>query len=163
LSQAIAELEKLLGQLVTEHGQLLKCVDAHGVAMRSLRTEDLIAAGSEIEKCRTRILFLEARRRMALQQITRLHKVPPTASLGEIADLVPQYKLSLLKLREQLRQLTGQIGRKTKISGAVAGALLGHLNTAVRLIAGAVQQANVYTKQGTPSARQRIGVIEAVA
>ena len=163
MSQPIAELEKLLTQLVAEHQQLLKSVDAHATAMRTMALADLAAAGSAIEQCRTRIVFLEGRRRLAIGQIVRLHKVPPTASLAEIAAIVPQYKLSLLKLRDQLKTLTTQIARKTNVSGKVAGALLGHLNTAVRLIAGAVKQANVYTKQGTPSTRQRIGVMEAVA
>ncbi|HEX8340646.1 MAG TPA: flagellar export chaperone FlgN [Tepidisphaeraceae bacterium] len=163
MSQPIAELEKVLTQLVAEHGQLLKCVDAHASAMRTMAVADLAAAGSAIEQSRTRIMFLEGRRRLAIAQIVRLHKVPPTASLAEIAAAAPQYKLSLLKLRDQLKALTTQIARKTNVSGKVAGALLGHLNTAVRLIAGAVKQANVYTKQGTPSTRQRIGVMEAVA
>jgi hypothetical protein len=44
----------------------------------------------------------------------------------------------------------------------LAGAVLGHLNTVVRLIAGAVEQAGVYTKQGVPQVSARIGVIEAV-
>ena len=41
-------------------------------------------------------------------------------------------------------------------------ALLGHLNTVVRLIAGAVERAGVYTKTGAPQMSNRIGVMEAV-
>jgi hypothetical protein len=36
------------------------------------------------------------------------------------------------------------------------------LNTVVRLIAGAVEQAGVYTKTGSPKVSGRIGVLEAV-
>ena len=44
----------------------------------------------------------------------------------------------------------------------LAGAVLGHLNTVVRLIAGAVERAGIYTKSGVPQVSNRIGVMEAV-
>ena len=113
----IAELEKLLTQLVAEHQTMLQCLDAHQAAMRQFRLDDLAIASSGIEQSRTRIAFLETRRRLTMQQVVRLHKVSPTAPLAEIANIVPQYKLSLLRLREQLKQLAGQIARKSTVSG----------------------------------------------
>ena len=163
LSIAIAELEKVLGQLVAEHATLLTRFQEHAAAMPALRLGDLAAAGQAIEASRTRIVFLESRRKLAIAQVVRLHKVSPTASLAELAELSPPHRLALLKHREQLRALVAQIARRGTISAKVAGAMLGHLNSAVRLIAGAVQQANVYTRHGTPGTRQRIGVMEAVA
>jgi hypothetical protein len=59
--------------------------------------------------------------------------------------------------------LAWKIAENTHVAGRVTGAFLGHLNTAVRLISGAVQHAGVYTKYGTPRVSQRIGVMEAVA
>ena len=40
--------------------------------------------------------------------------------------------------------------------------MLGHLNTVVRLLAGAVERAGVYTKDGIPRVASRIGIMEAV-
>jgi hypothetical protein len=40
--------------------------------------------------------------------------------------------------------------------------VLGHLNTAMRLFAGAVGQSGTYTKNGVPRVSARIGVMEAV-
>ena len=55
-----------------------------------------------------------------------------------------------------------QISNRVTVAGRLAGALLGHLNTAVRLIAGAVEQAGLYTRDGSPKVSGRIGVMEAV-
>ena len=76
---------------------------------------------------------------------------------------LPPAKASLLKRRDELKLVTGVISRKTVVSGKIAGALLGHLNTVVRLVAGAVQGAAVYTRQGTHKVNARIGGLEAVA
>lgn len=162
MSAPIAELEKLLTMLLAEHRTLLDAITAHQDAMRTFRFDDLATAQDAIEASRTRIVMTEARRRVLVQQIVRLHKLPATVSLTQIAEVAPQHKKNLLKLRDELKLLAGQITRKTTVSSKVAGALLGHLNTVVRLVAGAVQQAAVYTKQGMPTVSARIGVMEAV-
>ena len=68
----------------------------------------------------------------------------------------------LLKLRDELKKTIEQIQTRTHIAGRFAGAVLGHLNTVVRLIAGAVERAGIYTKNGVPQVSNRIGVMEAV-
>jgi hypothetical protein len=68
----------------------------------------------------------------------------------------------LLGLRDELRSVIEQIQRRTHVAGRLAAAVLGHLNTVVRVLAGAVEQAGVYTKHGTPHVATRIGVMEAV-
>ncbi len=158
-----AELEKLLAQLVNEHRTLLNAVELHLEAMRTFKYEFLAQANETIEASRTRIVMLEARRRIVIQQLCRLNKLPANASLQQIAEVAtPQGKVALMKLRDELKVITGQVARKTNVSSRVATAMLGHLNTVVRLVAGAVQQAAVYTKQGMPTVAARIGVMEAV-
>ncbi len=163
MSVPIAELEKLLTLIVAEHRVLSDAVQAHQNAMRTFKVDQLATAQAALELSRTKLLGYEAKRRIVIQQIARLHKIPVTASLQQIADAAPQYRKNLLKLRDELKLITGQISRKTTISSKVAGAMLGHLNTVVRVVAGAVQQAAVYTKQGMPTVSARIGVMEAVA
>ena len=51
---------------------------------------------------------------------------------------------------------------RTHVAGRVATAVLGHLNTVVRLVAGAVEKAGLYTKNGVPRVSSRIGVMDAV-
>ncbi len=162
MSTTIVELEKVLQKMVLDHRNLLNQVQVHQEAMKKFKVEEMSATGEAIESIRKQILATESRRRALVQQVARLHKLPANASLSEIAGAVPQYKASLLKLRDELKFLTAQISRKTTVSSKVAGTLLGHLNTVVRLIAGAVQQAAVYTKQGMPPTNARIGVMEAV-
>jgi hypothetical protein len=158
----IADLEKLLLQIAAEHRTLLANLTLHQDAMRTFKLDEMTAAGEAVEASRTRLVMLEARRRVLVQQIARLHKLAPNASLAEIAAIAPQHKAGLLKIRDELKLITGQITRRTTVSQKVAGALLGHLNTVVRLVAGAVQSAAVYTKQGMPTVSGRIGVMEAV-
>jgi hypothetical protein len=89
-------------------------------------------------------------------------KLTGTTTLSRLAESLPQYKQPLLALREQLKAKVNEVATRSTVAGRVAGALLGHLNTVVRLLAGAVEQAGIYTKQGTPQVSARIGVIEAV-
>jgi hypothetical protein len=157
------ELEKLLAQLIAEHKTLLNAVELHLEAMRTFKFEHVSQATEAVEASRTRVMMLETRRRVVIQQICRMNKLPANATLTQIADVAtPQGKVTLLKLREELKQIAGQISRKTNVSSRVAAAMLGHLNTVVRLVAGAVQQAAVYTNKGMPTVAARIGVMEAV-
>lgn len=162
MSAPIAELEKLLVQIIAEHRTLLGGLNLHVEAMKAFKIADVSAATDIVEGSRVRIVMFESRRKLVLQQIARLYKLPLTATLREIAAAAPEYRISLMKHREALQQITSQISRKTTVSSRVAGALLGHLNTVVRIVAGAMQQRTLYTKQGMRTVHSRIGMIEAV-
>jgi hypothetical protein len=79
-----------------------------------------------------------------------------------LAAVFPQRREPLFALRDALRDVMEKIQTKATIASRLAGAVLGHLNTAVRLLAGAVEHAGIYTKNGTPRVAARIGAIEAV-
>jgi hypothetical protein len=68
----------------------------------------------------------------------------------------------LLKLRAELKDVINRVQARTHVAGKLASAVVGHLNTVVRLLAGAVEKAGLYTKQGIPQVSSRIGVMEAV-
>jgi hypothetical protein len=164
MSAQIAELDKLLAQLVAEHNTLAGCMDTHLAAMKRMSADEIVAAGASIELCRTRLVSIENRRRVLVQQIVRINKLPAAASLSDIAAVcLPPAKASLLKRRDELKLVTGLVKRKSLVSAKLAGALAGHMNTVMRLVTGAVQKAAVYTKQGTHKMNARIGVMEAVA
>ena len=83
-------------------------------------------------------------------------------TLAQIAAAHPQAGPKLLGQRDELKKLIKQISDRTHVAGRLASAVLGHLNTAMRLFAGAVGQSGTYTKHGTPKVAARIGVMEAV-
>ena len=162
MSPMIAELEKSLAGLVAEHKTLLDAVQAHLDAMRTFKTAGIAAAADAIEASRTRIVFAENKRRQLMLQVIRTHKFEPDITLAEIAAAVPAHRVSLMKVRDQLRAAMQDVAARTNVSSRVAHAMLGHLNTVVRMIAGAMQTAAVYSRTGTAIASGRVGMIEAV-
>ena len=162
MSKQIVDLESILHQQVVEHRKMLAMSDTHQEAMKKFSLKSMEDIGHLQEACRLRMATLEYKRKTLTLQIAKLHKLPGDLKLPQLAELYPQYKPSLLKLRAELRDLMDQITRKNFIAGRVAGAVLGHLNTVVRLLAGVVEKAGLYTKQGIPKVSARIGVMEAV-
>jgi hypothetical protein len=162
MQRQLAELESVLTMLVAEHRKLLTFTDAQQAAMRSVDLAALDAAVNGQEACRLRITTLEVRRRGLAVQLTKGQRVEQPVTLTKLADLYPQRRQSLFKLRDELRDVASTISNRTKVSSRLAGAVLGHLNTVVRLLAGAVERAGVYTKAGVPRVASRIGIMEAV-
>jgi hypothetical protein len=181
----LSELEAALQQMVAEHRKLLAFVDAQQAAMRKMDLAAMDVAVNAQEACRLRIATLETKRKTLVLFLTRGQKLegpggPPNAksairnpqsaignppvTLSQLAALYPQRRDPLLKLGAELKQIAAQVAGRTKVAGKLAGAVLGHLNTVVRLLAGAVERApGVYTKDGVPRVSARIGIMEAVA
>jgi hypothetical protein len=162
MSRLIFDLESVLQQLIVEHRKLLKHVEAHQNAMKTMALDEIDKAASQQEASRLRIGSLETMRRAVVLQITQQHKLSGEVTITRLAQLFPQRGEALVKLREELKKTIMQIQAKTHIAGRLAGAVLGHLNTVVRLIAGAVERAGIYTKAGVPQVSNRIGMMEAV-
>jgi len=162
MSKLLNELETLLGRLIVEHEKLLHQLESHHGAMKRLDLKAMEQAGHAQEDTRVRIATLETRRKLLVAQAAASLRLPPTSTLAQLADAAGPLRAKLLALREKLKGLINQVSSRAYIAGRVAGAVLGHLNTAVRLIAGAVEQAGLYTKQGVPKVSTRIGVLEAI-
>jgi hypothetical protein len=162
MSRQLFDLESVLQQLVVEHRKMLRHLQAHQSAMASFALDQMDQAGNHQDACRMRIAALEARRRSIVLDLARQNRLAGDLSLSQLAGLFPQRAPMLMSLREELRQVASQIQSRGHIAGRLAGAVLGHLNTVVRLLAGAVERAGVYTRQGVPRVSSRIGVMEAV-
>lgn len=162
MSRLVSDLETVLQGLVAEHRKLLEQARAHEAALRAVDLPAMGALAAQQEATRLRIAAWENRRRSAVGQIARTMRLEPKVTLARLADLHPPRRAELLRLRGELKDLAEQIAGRTKVAGRIATAVLGHLNTAVRLLAGAVERAGVYTKSGAPKVTRRIGVIEAV-
>jgi hypothetical protein len=111
---------------------------------------------------RLRIASLETKRKVLIALIARSHRMTQALTLPDLAAMYPAQGPALLKLRDELKDVIRQVQTRTHVVGRVAAAVVGHLNTVVRLLAGAVEKAGLYTKQGIPQVSTRIGVMEAV-
>ncbi len=162
MSRQISELETILAHLIVEHQKLLKHIEVQQEAMKALDLRTMEDATHLQESTRLRIATLENRRRALVTQLARGMKLTTEPTVRQLADLFPQRRDALLKLREALKEIMTRIAARAGVAGRLAGALTGHLNTVMRILAGAVEQAGVYTKQGVPRVASRIGVMEAV-
>jgi hypothetical protein len=161
----LADLESTLQMLVAEHRKLLAFMDTQQAAMRALDLGAMDKAINGQEACRLRISTLETKRRGIVSLLTKGQRVEQPVTITKVAALYPQRRDALLKLRDELRGVATTISSHSKIAGKLAGSVLGHLNTVVRMLAGAVERtsAGTYTKSGNPRLSNRIGVMEAVA
>ena len=163
MSAQLTELDGLLKQLVAEHRKLLADLDAQQAAMRRLDADAMDAATRRQEQARLRILSLETRRRLITAQLAKMLRVPEQqVTVLKLAELAPHYRPSLLASRTELKELIAKISTRATVAGKVAGAVLGHINQVIRIIAGAVERAGLYTKSGVPQVSARVGVMEAV-
>lgn len=158
----LIELETVLRQLIDEHGKLLKHIDANVAAMKVLKVKAIDETTQLQEAARLRIAASEQRRRSLTLALAKQARVSGEPKLSQLADLYPQRREELLQLRAELLTTLKEVGSKTYIANRLAGAVLGHLNTAMRLFTGAVRNAGLYTRAGSPQMARRIGVMDAL-
>ena len=162
MQREIAQLQMVLQQLIAEHEKLLALLGNQQAAMKKLDLPAIDQLTALADATRMRIAGLDGKRKALVNQLAGMLKLPANTTLRRLAEAIPQHKQALLALREQLRAKVSEVATRSTVAGRVAGALLGHLNTVVRLLVGAAEQAGIYTKQGTPRVSTRIGVIEAI-
>jgi len=162
MNREAGQLQIILQQLVVEHEKLLVQLAAQQAAMKKLDLPALDQLTGLQDATRMKIAALDGKRKTLVMQLALVLKIGGIPTLSRLAEAMPQHKQTLLTLRDQLKAKVHEVSTRSTVAGRVAGAVLGHLNTVVRLLAGAVEQAGLYTKQGTPQVSARIGVIEAV-
>ncbi len=162
MSRQISELETILQQMIGEHRKLLGLLDTHLAAMKTCQLAKMDELSVTQEACRLRIAGLDQKRKLVVAQIGKELRLSGEVTLRAIATACPARAQVLNKLRVELKDLAEKVRTHCYISGRVANAVLGHLNTVVRLVAGAVEKAGLYNKRGVPRVANRIGVMEAV-
>ena len=162
LPKQVLELEAVLQQLIDEHRKLLKHIDANQAAMKALNVKAIDETTQLQEAARLRIATAEQKRRALTQVLAKHMRVAGEPKVSQLAELYPQRRVQLLKLRNELMTVLKQVGERTFITSRLAGAVLGHLNTAMRLFAGAVRHAGLYTRSGSPQMGRRVGMMDAV-
>ncbi len=162
MSRQLSDLQSVLQLLVAEHERMLKLMDEQQLAVKKLDVKRIEELAVLQENTRLRISGMDSRRRLLMQQISAAARLDGSPTIARLAEAFPQFRAALLTLRDRLRALAAAVSAKAQVAGKIAGAVLGHLNTVVRVFAGATEQAGLYSRQGVPVASKRIGVIEAV-
>lgn len=157
-----SELERIMRQLIETHRSLIGAMESHQTAMKAMDPKAMERAGQDQQSLRRRILLLERQRIAATAARGRQLRLDQPVTLTMLAQADPQRGQVLMKLRQELKSLVEEAARRSQIASRLAGAVLGHLNTALRFVGGAMSQAGVYTRGGSPRMAGRIGVIEAV-
>jgi hypothetical protein len=162
MSRFLPELESVLRSLADEHKRLLAHVEAQQAAMKTFDLKAMDDARNQQEASRLRVAALETKRRTIVAHLAKGLKLGGKMTLSQIADLHPPRREALLAVRNELKELATTIAARSHVAGRLASSVLGHLNTVVRLLAGAVEKAGLYTKHGVPSVSSRIGMMEAI-
>jgi FlgN protein len=162
MSRHISDLQVILMQLTAEHRKLFDQLEAQHAAMKKFDLPVISDWITRSESTRLRINDLESRRRTLMRQLTIALKLREEPRITQLAELFPAQAEGLLKARLELRELATRIARRTQSSSRLTSAVLGHLNTVVRLLAGAAERAGLYNKQGIPRVVSRLGVMDAI-
>ena len=109
---------------------------------------------------RDELVRLERRRRAMLRRLAGPGGEEPT--LAQLADRHPPRAKVLRRLREELVRATDDVGRRGKLAAGVAGGVLGHVNTALRLLGEAAGRDGRYTAHGTAAVGRGRSVVEAL-
>ncbi|MGA2581980.1 MAG: flagellar export chaperone FlgN [Tepidisphaeraceae bacterium] len=162
MSRQLTDLLSVLAQMIAEQHKLLHHMESQHVAMKTLDLNSMNELISAQEAIRLRLTMLDNRRKILVKQLAEAARVKEEPTVTKLAEMFPGHATALLKSRDDLRDVIGKISARSKSTSKLAAAVLGHLNTVGRLIAGAVQRAGLYTKQGVRQMNGRIGVMEAV-
>ena len=154
----VQDLEVVLQGLIAEHAKVRAYADASATGMRALDLAAMDRTTNLQEAARLRIAALENRRRNLVRQIARVHALGEDPKLALLADLYPARRVALLRLRDELRAVVADAVGRNRIAGRLAFGILGHLNTALRIITGAFEyDPRLYTKSGLFFPRPRFG------
>lgn len=157
------DLILVLNQLIAEHESLLASFEQQREAMKKLDAARIDELNAAQESSRMRIIGMENRRRQLVKEIAQILKLKVEPTLLAVAAAYDPARPKILVLRQKLRNLANAVSNRAKVAGKVANSVLGHLNTAVRIISGGPEKAGLYNRNGSPQVSRRIGLMEAVA
>jgi hypothetical protein len=161
MSRQLTEIQGIVGQLIVEHQKLLAQMETAHIAMKATDLNAMDAILNQQEATRLRIAGFESRRKALALQVGQSFKISGDLTITKLAELFPQHRLQLIKQRDELRGVMAKISQRSYVTASVSTAVLGHLNLVLRLLAGAIERAGLYTRDGLPRMASRIGIIDA--
>ena len=163
LPAALTDLETLLKEQTTAYRDLAGLLDEGRAAMSDLRLGDLTKLTERQLNHRDRLVALERRRVALTRRLAGPGKNAAELTVAKLAERYPQRRKVLLALRDQLKAATRDAQHRSKLAGGVAGGVLGHLSTAVRLIDEVSGLRPTYDGEGGQVRLRRRAAVEAVA
>src|SRR5215217_722624 len=106
MSRLLSDLESVLQGLAEEHRKLAGHLDGHHRAMKALDLTAMEGLANLQEATRQRIAAWDARRKAAVVHLARSIRPAPSPddlTLRRLAELFPQRREVLLKLRQELK------------------------------------------------------------
>lgn len=145
------ELERLLGEMLSEHERLAAVLAGKMDALRRAQPERVTECCRREEAIVRKIAALEQRRQATAQQITR--RIDPTATeamtLREIAESVDEPQRGrLLTLHAKLRDIAQRTQHEARVAKQATEGLLNHVEGLMQRIAQVVADAGTYGRAG---------------
>lgn len=145
------ELERLLGEMLSEHERLASVLATKMDALRRAQPEQVTECCQREEAIVRKIAALEQRRQATAQQITRQRD--PAArepmTLRAIAESVDEPQRGrLLTLQVKLRRLAEQTQHEARVARQATEGLLNHVEGLMQRIAQVVADAGTYERAG---------------
>jgi hypothetical protein len=156
------ELQTNLTQLLAEHRKQLAQLESQYTAMKKLDINTMFDLATAMEATRLRLIMLDGKRKAICHQIATACKLKEELTVTRIIELFPPHAAPFVTLRTELREVAGKISKRTFLASKLSCSVVGHLNTALRLLSSAVERAGLYTRNGVPRGPTRIGVMDAV-
>jgi hypothetical protein len=161
MSRQLSELLNICAQITAEQKKLLQQMESQHTAMKTLDIPTMEGLITAQEDTRLRLTMFDNRRKILAKQIASAMKLTSEPTLTKLSEIFPAQAGAILRTRDELRDVIERIQSRSQMSSKLSAAVLGHLNTVGRLIAGAMRRAGIYTKQGVREITGRIGVMDA--
>lgn len=150
-TQPLADLERILRQQIAVYKELGLLLDEHRDALEAMKLEPILAVNKKQADLRNRLGKLEQHRKAIFTKLGG-------KTLTELANRHGAGGATILKLRTELQRITDQVGQQSRLTSKIAAGMLGHLNTAVRVLTEAAGQTGLYDKHGSPKLRRRMSL-----
>ncbi|MEM8872731.1 MAG: flagellar protein FlgN [Planctomycetota bacterium] len=148
---ALADLECVLRQQIAVYRELGTLLTEHRVALEAMDLQPILAVNKKQSDLRNRLGKLEQHRKAIFAKLG-------ATTLSELAARNGAAGLTVLKLRRELQRISAELGHQSKLTRKVASGMLGHLNTAVRVLTEAAGETGMYDKDGSPTRRRRMSL-----
>jgi hypothetical protein len=164
MDKLVAELVKLLGDLLMGQEKLLKLALARRDAMRTFDIARLEVLTVQERQAMAEMAELDRRRRSLVSQFRNAlpRGVEPTVT--EISRRTPEpNKTRLLALAGQIREAAEQVERNTRINATVSETVVKGLAKVLKVVTGLAQHAGLYMRNGRKAALHGIHLLEVTA
>jgi len=164
MDKLVAELIKLLSELLAGQEKLLKLALARRDAMRTFDIGRLETLTGQERLAMAEMAELDRRRQLLVGQFRNVlpRGVEPTVTEISRRTAEPA-KTRLLALAGQIREAAEQVERNTRINATVSETVVKGLAKVLKVVTGLAQHAGLYMRNGRKAALHGIHLLEVTA